>query len=174
MTVEEAIRTRQSIRTYSARPVDRKTVNQLLESARLAPSATNRQEWRFVVVTDGEKRREIARAAAGQSFVGEAPVVIVCCAETDYHKMRSGYECYLLDVAIAIDHITLRAVELGLGTCWVGSFYEDEIKKILRIPEHIRVVELLTVGYPRDKEVKPKKRLELQDIAYFEEWGRRD
>jgi len=172
MTVEEAIRKRQSVRSYSDRPVDRKIINQLLESARLAPSAGNRQEWRFVVVTDREKRKKLAKAAAGQSFVEEAPVVIVCCAETDYHKMRSGYECYLFDVAIAIDHITLRAVELGLGSCWIGAFYEEEVKKILGIPDSIRVVELLAVGYPEVIEEKIKKRFDLEDIAYFEEWGK--
>ncbi len=173
MTVEEAIRKRYSVRNYSDRPVEKEKIIALLEAARLAPSAGNRQEWRFVVVTDENKRKKLAEASAGQKFVGDAPVVFVCCADTDFHKMRSGYECYLFDVAIAIDHITLRATELGLGTCWIGAFYEDEIKKILNIPENIRVVELLTVGYPAEDKVKIKNRLPLEEIAYGEEWGKK-
>ena len=172
MTVEEAIRKRYSVRNYSDKPVENEKIAALLEAARLAPSAGNRQEWRFVVVTDKGKRGQLVEASAGQKFVGEAPVVLVCCAETDFHKMRSGYECYLFDVAIAIDHITLRATELGLGTCWIGAFYEDQVKKILNIPENIRVVELLTVGYPAEDKIKVKNRLPLEKIAFGEEWGK--
>ena len=172
MTVEEAIRTRQSVRSYLDKPVEKEKILALLEAARLAPSAGNRQEGRFVVVTDPEKRRKIAEAAANQSFVAEAGCVIVCCAETDFYRMRCGQYSYPIDVAIAIDHMTLRAVELGLGTCWIGAFYEDQVKKILNVPENIKVVELLTVGYPRDKSVRPKNRLELEKISFFEEWGK--
>jgi nitroreductase len=172
MTVEEAIRARQSVRNYLDKPVEKEKIVEILEAARLAPSAGNRQEGRFVVVTDPEKRRKIAEAAANQSFVAKAGCVIVCCAETDFYRMRCGQYSYPIDVAIAIDHMTLRAVELGLGTCWIGAFYEDQVKQILSIPENIKVVELLTVGYPRDQLVRPKKRLELEKISFFNEWGK--
>lgn len=173
MTVEESIRTRKSVRSYMDRPVEKDKIIALLEAARLAPSAGNRQEGRYVVVTDTEMRRKLAQAAANQSFVAEAACVIACCAETDSYSMRCGQLSYPIDVAIAIDHMTLRAVELGLGTCWIGAFYEDQVKKLLSIPERIRVVELLTVGYPKDPKVKPKNRLELDKISFFEEWGKR-
>jgi nitroreductase len=173
MTVQDAIQTRQSVRVYSDRPVEKEKIVQLLESARIAPSAGNRQEWRFVVVTDESKRKKLARAAAGQTFVGEAPCVFVCCAETDEHRMRCGQLCYPIDVAIAIDHITLRAVELGLGTCWIGAFHEDEVRNLLRIPEEIRVVELLTVGYPAASTPPKKSRHDLGKIVFYEEWGKR-
>jgi nitroreductase len=173
MTVEQAIKTRQSVRSYADKPVEREKISQLLEAARTAPSAGNRQEWRFIVVTDSGKRKRLAKAATGQTFVGEAPCVLVCCAQTDYHKMRCGQLSYPIDVAIAIDHITLRAVELGLGTCWIGAFYEDEVKKLLNIPEDIRVIELLTIGYPRDDTVRKKSRLDMEKIVCYEEWGKK-
>jgi nitroreductase len=171
MTVEEAIKARFSVRSYSERDVEPEKIEQVLEAARLAPSANNRQEWRFVVVRDKIKRAEIAEAAAGQLFVGRAPCVIACCAETDYHEMRCGQLTYPIDLAIAIDHMTLRAVELGLGTCWIGAFYEAEVKRILRIPEEIRVVELLPLGYPAEKGRSSKRRHGLDRIAFYEVWG---
>jgi nitroreductase len=171
MTVEEAIKARYSVRSYSERSVETEKIDQVLEAARLAPSASNRQEWRFVVVTDKIKRARLAEAAAGQMFVGRAPCVIACCADTDYHEMRCGQLTYPIDLAIAIDHMTLRAVELGLGTCWVGAFYESEVKKILNIPEEIRVVELLPIGYPSEKGQPLKRRYDLDSIVYYENWG---
>jgi nitroreductase len=173
MTVIEAIRTRQSVRSYEKRPVEREKIEEVIEAARLAPSAGNRQEWRFVAVTDPAKRNKLAHESAGQAFVGEAPCVIACCAETDSHTMRCGQLCYPIDVAIAIDHLTLSAAELGLGTCWIGSFSEDEVKRILEIPEPVKVVELLTLGYPKDPRPKAKNRLERDRILFFERWGKR-
>ena len=173
MTVEEAIKFRKSVRSYLSKPVEDEKIVALLEAARLAPSAKNMQEWRFIVIRNAEKRKKLADIACGQSFVAEAPCVFVCCADTDFHVMTCGQLCYPIDVAIAIDHITLRAVELGLGTCWIGAFYEDEVKKLLKIPENIRVVELLTVGYPKHPGPVHKSRLPLEDIYYNEEWGRK-
>jgi len=173
MTVEEAIRMRHSVRSYMNTPVEKEKIDQVLEAARLAPSAGNRQEWRFVVVTDKKRRKMLAKAARRQSFVGDAPCVIACCADTDMHVMTCGQLCYPIDVAIAVDHMTLRAVELGLGTCWVGAFQEDEVKKILNIPDRIKVVELLTLGYPRSKSVGAKKRLGFDEIVFYEEWGKK-
>jgi nitroreductase len=172
MTVSEAIRSRQSVRSYLDKPVQQDTLDELFEAASLAPSAGNRQEWRFIAVTDPEMRMKLARAAAGQAFVGEAACVIAACAETDGHAMRCGQLCYPIDVAIAIDHMTLRAIELGLGTCWIGAFSEDEVKKLLGIPKPVRVVELLTVGYPRDARVREKSRLEREKIAFYGTWGK--
>jgi nitroreductase len=142
----------------------------ILEAGRLAPSAYNRQEWRFIVVSDVETKKKLAEAANGQTFVGEAPVVIVACAVTDEHVMRCGQLCYPIDVAISLDHISLAAVEYGLGTCWIGSFYEDKVKEILGIPEKVRVVELMTLGYPADSPEKEKNRLPLKEIVKYERW----
>lgn len=170
MTVMEAIRLRKSVRAFLDRPVEEEKLRAVLEAARLAPSASNRQEWRFVVVRDPETRKKLVPAARDQAFVGEAPVVIVCCAETDNHRMTCGQLCYPIDVAIAIDHMTLAAVELGLGTCWIGAFYEDQVKKILGIPDSIRVVELLPLGYPADPSPKEKVRKPLEQLVHWERW----
>jgi nitroreductase len=172
MTVAEAIQKRKSVRSYLPKPVKSGEIRELLEAARLAPSAGNRQEWRFIIVTDARKRKELSRAAAGQLFVAEAPCVIACCADTDFHRMRCGELTYPIDVAIAIDHITLRAVELDLGTCWIGAFNEEEVKKILQVPEKIKVVELLTVGYPQDSSPVRKSRHDLEKLVYHEKWGK--
>jgi nitroreductase len=107
MDVYEAIRVRKSVREFEGKDIPEETLMRLLGAARLAPSASNRQEWRFVVVRDPETRRKLTIAARNQSFVGEAPVVLACCAETDEHKMSCGQFCYPIDVAIAMDHLTL-------------------------------------------------------------------
>lgn len=173
MDVYKAIETRKSVREFDSRPVDTHTVDRVLEAARLAPSAKNRQEWRFVVVTDGETREALQEAAHGQSFVGQAPVVIVACAETDRRMMHCGHLAFLVDVAIAIDHITLAAVEEGLGTCWIGYFDPDKVRSILGIPGEVEVVQLIPLGYPTDPAPTTKPRHPLEEIVHRERWGRR-
>ena len=173
MTVEGAIKLRKSVRSYLPKPIENEKIEQLIEAARFAPSASNRQEWRFVVVVDERKRRLMVDAACGQDFVANASCIFICCAETDLHVMTCKQLSYPIDVAIAIDHITLRAVELGLGTCWIGAFYEDKVKEIANIPEEIKVVELLTIGYPVNTNLVQKRRLPLEDIYYTDEWGKR-
>lgn len=170
MTVMEAIKTRKSIRAYADKPVEEEKLNIILEAGRLAPSASNRQEWRFVIVRGLEAREKLAEAAGGQVFVRKAPLVIVACAETDEHTMKCGQLSYPIDVAIALDHMTLAAVELGLGTCWIGMFEEKRVKKILDIPERIRVVGLMPLGYPVDPTAVEKKRLPLDRIVRYERW----
>jgi nitroreductase len=170
MHVMDAIRTRKSVRAYLDRPVEEEKVGAVLEAARLAPSAANRQEWRFVVVRNPEMRRRLAETAGGQAFVGQAPVVVAACADTDGHVMKCGQPSYPIDVAIALDHMTLAAVELGLGTCWIGLFDEKKVKELLGIPERIRVVELLTLGYPVDSSVIEKWRLPMDQIVKHERW----
>ena len=169
MDVIDAIKKRYSVRSYQDKEVEEEKLASIFEAARLAPSASNRQEWRFVAVRDKNRRQQLSEAASGQQFVREAPVVIACCAETDGHVMACGHPCFLIDAAIAIDHITLRAAELGLGSCWIGSFDQEEVKNILDIPNEITVVELLTVGYAADSP-KEKRRLDLEDIVKYEKW----
>ena len=170
MNVMEAIKSRYSVRKYKEKTVEKEKLNKILEAGRLAPSAGNRQEWRYVVVTDKQKIQRLMVAAKNQRFVGKAPVIIAACAETDNHVMACGQLCYPIDVAISVDHITLAAVEEGLGTCWVGAFYEDQVKDILDIPEKIRVVQLLTLGYPDDSP-KSKRRIPLNEIVMYDKWG---
>lgn len=170
MDVLDAIRTRKSVRKYLNKTVEKEKLITILEAGRLAPSASNRQEWRFVIVSDRETRRKLAEVANRQTFIGEAPVVIVACAQIDGHVMKCGQLCYPIDVAIALDHITLAAVELGLGTCWIGAFDENEVKEILGIPPEIRVIGIMPLGYPSDTSVVNKKRLPLNEIVKYEHW----
>ena len=108
--------------------------------------------------------------ANSQAFVAEAPVVLVFCAETEHHTMRCGEKSYPIDVAIAIDHVTLAAVELGLGTCWIGAFYADKVRPLLGIPFDVPIVSLLTLGYPASGSTRPKRRLKLEEIVRYEKW----
>ena len=170
MDVYAAIRTRKSVRAYLDKPVEREKLERLLEAARLAPSASNRQEWRFVVVTEEQRRRRLAEAAAGQRFVAQAPVVIAACAETDGRIMRCGLPCYPIDVAIAVDHLTLAAAAEGLGTCWIGAFDPDSVRALLGIPKEVVVVGLLPLGYPQDGRPVDKSRLSLETIVHYEDW----
>ena len=171
MDVFDVIKRRYSVRSYKDKAISDKDLRKILEAARLAPSAKNLQEWRFIVVKDKNTRAKLCEAAKGQQFVAEAPVVIACCAETDNHTMSCGQLCYPIDVAIAIDHMTLVATELGIGSCWIGAFYEDRAKKILNIPDDIRVVELLCLGYAADERPNKKNRLSLEEIVKYEKWG---
>jgi nitroreductase len=170
MRVFEAIRARKSVRSFLDKPVEDEKLLVVLEAGRIAPSAGNRQEWRFIVVRDNKLRTRLGEAANGQSFVGRAPVVIVACAESDGNIMSCGPPSYLIDVAIALDHISLAAVELGLGTCWIGAFNEKKVKEILAIPDEIRVVELMPLGYPIHQLVKEKSRLPLKSIVKYDRW----
>ena len=172
MDVMEAIKKRYSVRSYQDRAVETEKLDSILEAARLAPSASNRQEWRFVVVQDKGIRQRLMQAAKDQAFVGQAPVVVVACAKTDSHVMTCGQQCYPIDVAIAIEHMALKATEEGLGTCWIGAFYEDKVKEILGIPKDIRVVALLTLGYPVKLRPNPKDRLRLKEIVMYEGWSK--
>ena len=169
MTVSEAIQSRYSCRSYQDRPIERDKLDVILEAARLAPSAKNMQDWRFVVVTNKDTRRRLAEAANNQMFIADAGAVVVACSNSD-HVMRCGQPIAPIDVAIALEHIALQATELGLATCWIGSFYPDKVRSVLDIPQNITLVELMSLGYPGDKQKGPK-RMPVDDIVCFEKWG---
>ena len=171
MDVIDAVKKRKSVRSYLDKPVEDDKLASILEAGRLAPSASNRQEWRFVVVRDPEKRKKLAEVAGEQTFVGEAPIVIVACADTtEGYVMKCGQLSYPIDVAIALDHMALAAVELGLGTCWIGLFDENKVKGILGIPDEISVIELMPLGYPSDRSAVEKRRLPIDKIVKYEQW----
>ena len=147
MDVFSAISNRRSIRAYSDKPIEDEKLNRVLEAGRLAPSAKNRQDWKFVVVKDPEIRHKLALAARGQRFVGQAPVVLVGCGTEPTYVMPCGQPAYSVDVSIAFSFMMLEATELGLGTCWLGAFDEEEVKKILGVPPEARVVAMMPLGY---------------------------
>jgi nitroreductase len=171
MEVFEAIRARHSVRSYRDRAVEPAKLARVLEAARLAPSARNEQEWRFVVVSDPAKREALATEASSQHFMLEAPLILVACAQTDARVMRGGQLAYPIDVAIALDHLSLAAAAEGLGTCWIGSFDAAKVRRILGIPPEIHLVVLMTLGYPREAGAPPKKnRLPLEQLVHREAW----
>jgi len=169
MDVFTAISQRSSVRAYKDADVEEDKLKKILEAARLSPSASNRQEWKFIVVRTKEIKRELAKAAFGQSFISEAPVVIVACGTESKSIMGGGQPTHTVDVSIACAYMILQAYELGLGTCWIGAFKEDEAKKILNIPKHVRVVAMTPVGYP-DEPPSKKSRKTLNQIVCFEKY----
>jgi nitroreductase len=169
MDVFTAISQRSSVRAYKSTDVEEDKLKKILEAARLSPSASNRQEWKFIVVKDKEIKKKLAKAAFGQSFIGEAPIVVVACGTETKTVMGCGQPTHTVDVSIACAYMILQAYELGLGTCWIGAFKEDEVKKILNIPEHIRVVAMTPLGYPNQPSSR-KSRKSLDQIVCFEKY----
>ena len=168
MDLMQAIRTRRSIRSFLDKSVEEEKLLAVLEAGRLAPSARNMQDWRFIVVRDAATRQRLAKVARDQQFVGQAPVVIAACGTSDL-VMTCGQPAYAIDVAIAVDHMTLAAASLDLGTCWIGAFYEDKVKEILGVPQEIRVVALLPLGYPA-QDTGPRPRKTLDEVVAWEHW----
>lgn len=169
MSVLDAIRDRRSIRKYKSIPVEEEKLNRVLEAARIAPSASNAQNWKFIVVRDPEKIKQLAQAAGGQAFVAQAPVVIAACGTELTGTMLCGQYRYTIDVSIAVSYLILEAYEQGLGTCWLGRFEENKVKEILGIPESVRVVAVTPLGYP-DEAPDARPRKELKDIVSFEQY----
>ena len=167
MDVFNAISGRRSVRSYRDKDVEEDKIRRILEAGRLSPSASNRQEWKFIVVRDAETRRRLADAALGQSFVGQAPVVLVACAVDCSAIMPCGLPAFIVDVSIAFAYMLLQAFDLGLGTCWIGAFNEDAVRKILGVPEGVRVVALSPLGYP-DRTGPPRPRKPIDDIVCYE------
>jgi nitroreductase len=172
MDVLEAIKGRRSVRAFrSEKNVSEETVQELIDAACWAPSAGNIQPWEFIVVRKPEIKRRLAEAAFDQSFIDEAPVVIVVCA--DENRSSEGYgqrgrALYCIqDTSAAIQNIHLAAYSLGLGTCWVGAFKEDEVREILKIPRGIRPVALIPVGYPL-KFPSPRAKRAVGEIVHYE------
>jgi nitroreductase len=152
MDVIEAIKKRRSIRQYLDKDVPEEALSTILECARLAPSAGNRQPWVFVVVKTKAVKDLLMAASGNQPSIGQAPVVIVVCADPEVSGARyedRGRTLYCFqDTAAAIENMMLAAVSFGLGTCWVGAFKETEVRKALDLPHNLRPVAMFPLGYP--------------------------
>jgi len=169
--VFEAIKSRRSIRAYTRKEVPEEDVEKLIDAARWAPSAGNIQPWEFIVVRDTAIKRRLSTAALDQTFIEEAPVVIVVCA----NEMQSGWgygsrgvNLYCLqDTAAAIQNILLAACALGLGTCWVGAFQEEEARAALKVPRGVRPIAIIPVGHPAERP-EPRFRRSIKEIIHYE------
>jgi len=180
MKLDQILFSRRSVRSFDSKPVNEKDITSIIEAARLSPSACNSQTWRFIFVTRREIIRKIChegmRPVIPNKWLEQAPLVIVGCSQLDVIANRvgarvTGIEYYQIDLGIAMEHMVLKATELGLGTCWIGWFDETHIKDILGIPKKIKVSALLAVGYPKDAPPKKKKRKPAEKIAFSEKWG---
>lgn len=163
MDLMEAIRTRRSVRRFKAAPVPENLLMEVLNAARLAPSACNSQPWKIVVVRDEDVKLKLSASANGQRFIAQAPLVLVACGLPDeaFPTVGGYMSSHVIDVSIALDHLTLAAHAVGLGTCWIASFKEDKVREILSIPEDVRVVALTPLGFPDEAPGRtPRKNLE--------------
>ena len=171
MDVFEAIKTRRSIRSFTQEAVSDEEIEMILDAARSAPSAGNIQPWIFIVVKNPEMKRRISRAALNQFFIEEAPVVIVVCADQERSRMgygSRGANLYCIqDTAAATQNILLVAHALGLGACWVGAFYEDEVRQALRVPRGVRPVAIVPIGHPAERPGAVFKR-PLSEVVRYE------
>ena len=168
MALIDIIKNRYSCRSYLDKPIEDEKLAAIFEAARLAPSAKNLQDWRFVAVSDPETRKKIAHVANEQKFLENAAVILVACSNSDY-VMLCGQRISLIDIAIALEHVALAASELGLATCWIGTFDSQKVKKILDIPKDVMVVELMAIGYAADKH-PGHKRLQMENILCYNKW----
>ncbi|MBS7648207.1 MAG: nitroreductase family protein [Candidatus Bathyarchaeia archaeon] len=171
MDIFDLFKTRRSIRSFTTEDVSEEQVEKILEAARWAPSAGNIQPWEFIVIRNLETKRGIARAALNQTFIEEAPVVIVVCADevrsSRVYGSRGATLYCIQDTAAAIENILLAVCALGLGACWVGAFNEEEVRRIVRIPRGLRPVAIIPIGYPSEKPSPPRKR-NLKEIVHYE------
>jgi len=174
--VFEAIKSRRSVRAFTNEQVSDKEVMKLIDAARWAPSAGNIQPWEFVVVRNPEIKRGLSAAALNQTFIEEAPVVIVVCANqllSGRGYGSRGVDLYCLqDTAAATQNMLLTAHALELATCWIGAFQEEEARKVLKIPNGVRPVAIIPVGHPAEKPEKPDRR-PISEIVHHETFGRK-
>lgn len=170
MDLFEAIRTRRSIRLYKDKPVEEAKLGRILEAARLAPSASNRQPWKFIVITDAEVKEKLRSAYDREWFIS-APIIIVACAfPANAWFRRDKKEYWQVDVAIAMQHLVLAARAEGLGTCWVAAFDEKEAKKALGIPKDVQVVVMTPLGYPAEEKGVVTDRKPLAELISYNHW----
>jgi len=157
----DVVRKRRSIRRYKPDPVPDQVLEQVLEAARLAPSAGHRQPWHFIVVKDPKTRQRLGIA----SWAAEAPVVIVGCTDPETSSMW-----HIVDLTIAFEHLVLAAANFELGTCWLGQMdFDEHIKEVLGIPEHMKVVAVTPLGYPAETP-GPKARKSLSEIVHYDKF----
>jgi nitroreductase len=169
MNFLELVKKRYSVREYKNIPVEDEKIMQILEAGRLAPSAANAQPLHFILIKEKESLEKIYSAYDHQ-WIRTAPVVIAMCAdENSTWKHKDGTSYASIDVAIAIDHMTLAATELGLGTCWIGALDKIKAAEILQTPKGVNPIFLLPVGYPVDNPdlSRHNTRKPMSDILHF-------
>ena len=165
MSVLEVIEKRRSIRKYKPSSIPAGDLKKILEAGRLAPSAGNRQAWGFIVVRNPEQKKRLVEAAVKRASIVDAGVIVVALADADV----SPKWCKL-DVMIAVENMVLASTSLGYGTCWIGAFEEEQVKKVLGVPEKLSVVVLLPIGVS-DESPEPSTRKRFSEIFFQDRYG---
>lgn len=163
---------RYSCRSYSSQPVPNETIEQVLEAARIAPSAVNAQPLRLIVLTDVSLREEVSNCYS-RPWLKTAPVIIVACGDHSVSWRRAdGKDHCDIDVAIAVDHITLAAADLGLGTCWICKFDAMKCSEILKLPAHVSPIALIPLGYPADSNENTERHTKRKPLSDLVRWNK--
>lgn len=165
----ELAKKRYSVRAYKPDPVEDEKLQEVLEVARLAPTACNLQPFRFMVIHTKGREAELNRIYRASWFVQAPIVVAVCGIPNQAWKRRDGKNYCDVDVTIAMDHLILAATELGLGTCWIGAFHPDAAREILKLPDNVEPIAFTPLGYPADQPGH-KSRQSLDDLVRYEHW----
>jgi len=170
----EIMATRRSIRSFKPKPLSEELLLQILEAAREAPSAGNRHSRNIIVVRSSENRRQLSKAALEQEFIAEAPLNLVVCADQEksarrYGERGRGLYC-ILDATASVENILLAAHALGLGACWVGAFDDVLVSRVLRLPQSLRPVAIIPIGYPNENP-EPPERMSLESFVHLENCG---
>lgn len=166
MSIVDAILSRRSIRNFEKKEIPRNVLDQILEAGRLAPSAANKQPWHFIVVTDEEIKRELSKGLFSR-FIKDAPLTIVGCA----HKDRIAGRWSVISTTIALQNMVITAWALGVGSCWIGAYGEDKVRKLLSIPDRYHVVAVIPFGYPA-KIPRPKRKKSIDKITSYNKFSK--
>ena len=169
MEYSELIRKRYSVRAYQSDPVEEDKLRQVLEAARLAPTAANRQPFQIVVIHTEGRQEELQRVYPREWFA-RAPLVLCICAMPEQGWVRMDGKQYTdVDAAIVMDHLILAATDLGLGTCWIAAFNPSAARQVLGLPEGVEPIAFTPLGYAADQ-TRPKERKPIADLVRYERW----
>jgi nitroreductase len=161
MSLVDVVLNRRSIRRYEPKEIPRDVLDKILEAGRQAPSAANKQPWHFIVLTDSEIKKELSKGMFNR-FIKDAPITVVGCA----HKDLIASKWSIVSTTIALQNMVVAAWAMGIGSCWVGDFSEEKVKKLLNIPESWNIVALVSFGYPAEKP-QPRKKKTIEKIVSF-------
>lgn len=165
---------RYSVRSYLDKPVENEKMEMVLEAARLAPSACNFQPIVLIVIQNEISRKKLISVYNRPWFLSAPVIIAACCDHSVSWHRADGKDFGDIDIAIALDHMTLAATELGLGTCWVGAFKQPEAKDLLKLPDNIDPVAFTPLGYPSSTDYVPKNRKDVCDFVYWNQYGNRE
>lgn len=168
MKFDELVKLRYSCRDYKPQEIEHEKIEEIINIARVAPSAVNLQPWHFIVVNDSAIKKQLDESYKRDWFKTAPAAIVICGDHNEAWKRKDGKDHANIDAAIATDHITLKAAEMGLATCWVCNFDVVKCKEVLNIPDLIEPVVILPLGYPDDKPSKLHyKRKELKEVIHW-------